>query len=120
MDAFAARLGDVGRVSKIVIIKRNPSGHIAALKLIGSRSSYLIEKELNIRKSFGDLRSSMFKVEARYDRDQNPLQFVFYGGGWGHGVGMCQAGACGLANRGKTYKDILEHYFKAAEIKKMY
>lgn len=120
MDAFAARLGDVGRVSKIVITKRNPSGHIAALKLIGSRSSYLIEKELNIRKALGDLRSSMFKVEARYDRDQNPLQFVFYGGGWGHGVGMCQAGACGLAQKGKSYKDILVHYFKAAELKKMY
>ncbi|HOU37210.1 MAG TPA: hypothetical protein PK562_08085, partial [Candidatus Omnitrophota bacterium] len=107
MDALASKLGDIGKVSKIVVTRRNASGHIGSLKLVGSRSSYLIEKELNIRKALGDLRSSMFKVEIRYDRDRNPLQFVFYGGGWGHGVGMCQAGACGMAKKGKSYKDIL-------------
>ncbi len=120
MDALASKLGDIGKVSKIVVTRRNASGHIGSLKLVGSRSSYLIEKELNIRKALGDLRSSMFKVEIRYDRDRNPLQFVFYGGGWGHGVGMCQAGACGMAKKGKSYKDILAHYFKGSELKKMY
>jgi len=74
---MAAKIGDTGRVSKIVVTRRNPSGHISALKLIGKRSSYIIKKELNIRKSLGDLRSSMFKIDVRYDKDHNPIQFIF-------------------------------------------
>jgi stage II sporulation protein D len=120
MDALAAKLGDIGRVSKITVIKRNDSGHISALKLSGSRSSYLLEKELNIRKALGNLRSSMFKVEIKYGPDQTPQQFVFYGGGWGHGVGMCQAGACGMANKAKSFEDILHHYFAGVDLKKIY
>ena len=120
MDALAAKLGDVGKVAKIAVMKRNASGHISALKLIGSRSSYLIEKELNIRKALGNLRSSMFKVEIKYGADQVPEQFVFYGGGWGHGVGMCQAGACGLAHKAQGFEAILAHYYAGTELKKIY
>jgi stage II sporulation protein D len=120
MDALAGKLGDIGKVAKIIVMKRNPSGHISALKISGSRSSYLLERELNIRKALGNLRSSMFKIEVKYGPDQVPAQFVFYGGGWGHGVGMCQAGACGMANKGKGFADILAHYFTDTVIKKIY
>jgi stage II sporulation protein D len=120
MDALASKLGDIGKVSKITVVKRNDSGHISALKLTGSRSSYLLEKELTIRKALGNLRSSMFKVEIKYGTDQIPQQFVFYGGGWGHGVGMCQAGACGMANKAKSFEEILHHYYKDVELKKIY
>ncbi|MFH0827956.1 MAG: hypothetical protein V1919_02180, partial [Candidatus Omnitrophota bacterium] len=68
----------------------------------------------------GNLRSSMFKVETKYGQDGSPEEFIFYGGGWGHGVGMCQAGACGMAKAGKAYKDILLHYFPRAGLKKIY
>jgi stage II sporulation protein D len=120
MDALAAKLGDIGKVVKVTVLKRNESGHISALQLTGSKSSYLIEKELNIRKALGNLRSSMFKVELKYGADQSPERFVFYGGGWGHGVGMCQAGACGMAQKGRSFEDILGHYFSGAELKKIY
>lgn len=120
MDRLAAKLGDIGKVAKITVMKRNASGHISSLKISGSRSSFLIERELNIRKALGNLRSSMFKVEVKYGPDQVPAQFVFYGGGWGHGVGMCQAGACGMANKGKGFADILAHYFTGTVLKKIY
>jgi stage II sporulation protein D len=120
MDALAAKQADVGRVLKISVIKRNASGHISAIKIAGSKATCLIEKELNIRKALGNLRSSCFKVEIKYGSDQLPEQFVFYGGGWGHAVGMCQAGACGLARLGKDYREVLTHYFSGVAFKKIY
>jgi stage II sporulation protein D len=110
----------VGELKKIIVLKRNPSGHVDKLKVVGSESSCVIEKESNIRKVLGNLRSSMFKVEAKYDKDLIVKEFIFYGGGWGHGVGMCQAGSCGMAGTGKTYQEILQHYFSRARLKKIY
>jgi SpoIID/LytB domain protein len=113
-------VADLGDISKIIVLKRQRSGHINTIKIIGTKSSYIIEKELNIRKILGNLRSSMFKIELKLSKDARPQQFVFYGGGWGHGAGMCQAGACGMAKQGKDYKQILRHYYRGVEFKKIY
>ena len=45
---------------------------------------------------------------------------TFYGRGWGHGVGMCQVGAYGMALDGATYEQILKKYYKGIELKKVY
>ena len=45
---------------------------------------------------------------------------TFYGRGWGHGVGMCQVGAFGMAHDGAKYEDILKKYYKGIELKKLY
>jgi SpoIID/LytB domain protein len=111
---------DIGEVTKIIVLQRQKSGHISAVKVIGSSTSYTLKKELDIRKLLGNLRSSMFKVEIKYGPDKKPQQFIFYGGGWGHGVGMCQSGACGMANQGRNYKEILNHYFQGTEFKSIY
>jgi SpoIID/LytB domain protein len=63
-----------------------------------------------IRSSIPGLRSNLFLVEGNF----------IYGGGWGHGVGMCQEGAAGMAARGFSYKEILEHYYAGSVIKKVY
>jgi SpoIID/LytB domain protein len=120
MAVLLKAVADVGRLRKIIVTKRNISGHIEEIKFIGAKSSYVLRKELKIRQALGNLRSSMFKVEVKRDKDGNPKQFVFYGGGWGHGVGMCQAGACGMALKLKNYKEILQHYFKDVEFRKVY
>jgi SpoIID/LytB domain protein len=114
------KIADIGEVTKIIVLQRQKSGHISAVKVIGSSTSYTLKKELDIRKLLGNLRSSMFKVEIKYGPDKKPLQFIFYGGGWGHGVGMCQSGACGMANQGRNYKEILNHYFQGTEFKSIY
>ncbi len=120
MKEMASKQAAVGDINKIIVVKRQKSGHISAVKIIGSKSSCIIEKELNIRKALGNLRSSMFKIEIKYGADKKPRQFIFYGGGWGHGSGMCQAGACGLAENGKNYEEILKHYYNGVELKKIY
>jgi SpoIID/LytB domain protein len=117
MLRHTASLGDI---NKIIVVRRQKSGHISAIKISGTKSSCIIEKELNIRKALGNLRSSMFKIEIKYGADKKPQQFIFYGGGWGHGVGMCQAGACGLAQRGRDYQEILKHYYQGVRFKKVY
>jgi stage II sporulation protein D len=45
---------------------------------------------------------------------------MFYGRGWGHGVGMCQVGAYGMALEGATFEEILTKYYKGIELKKLY
>ncbi len=114
------KVSGVGEIKKIIVLKRNISGHVDKLKVVGTESTFIIEKELNIRRTLGNLRSSMFKVETRFGQDRLPKEFVFYGGGWGHGVGMCQAGSCGMAKAGKSYQEILQHYFSRAHLKKVY
>ncbi len=120
MNEMLNKLKDFGQIKKIVVLKRNVSGHVSAIKIFGTKANLILEKELPIRQALGNLRSSMFKLEIRYDADKHPEQFIFYGGGWGHGVGMCQSGAFGLAQAGKNYKDILRHYYEGVEFKTIY
>ncbi|MFH0802187.1 MAG: hypothetical protein V2A78_07365 [bacterium] len=42
--------------------------------------------------------------------------YIFHGGGWGHGVGLCQEGAAGMARRGLTSAQIIRHYFPGTKI----
>ena len=120
MDELLGKKESIGAIRKILVISRNDSGHVETVEVKGSRSSFTVEKELAIRKAFGNLRSSMFKIEIKYDTRGEPEQFIFYGGGFGHGVGLCQAGACGQALAGKDYRQILDRYFKGVEFKKIY
>jgi stage II sporulation protein D len=52
--------------------------------------------------------------------DREDEGFVFRGSGAGHGVGMCQWGAKGLAEKGHSTKEILEYYFPGTDLKKLY
>lgn len=120
LNEIVTKSKDIGAVKKIAIVKRNISGHIDAVKIFGTTTSVAIQGELKIRNALGNLRSGMFKVETRYDSQGVPVQFIFYGGGWGHGVGMCQTGAYGMAQRGKNFKEILRHYFHGVDLTKAY
>lgn len=108
----------VGTVKDIVPVKRGASGRITTLRVDGSDRSVTIEKELPIRKAFGGLRSSAFTVDAYRDDNGVPVVFAFWGGGWGHGLGMCQVGAVGRANVGWNCEKILSHYYRSAVLEK--
>lgn len=117
--------GQIGELISIIPVERERSGHLSSLKLIGKKGTFIIEGELNIRRALGGLRSSAFKVETKYSRSDDhkgkiPTKFTFYGAGFGHGVGMCQAGAAGLALEGYSYREILKHYFSGVTIKDLY
>jgi SpoIID/LytB domain protein len=45
---------------------------------------------------------------------------TFRGGGFGHGVGLCQTGSIGMAEAGKSYKDILRHYYQGSVLRKLW
>ncbi len=108
----------VGEVRRIVPLHRGFSGRITSLRLVGSQRSATIEKELPICKAFGQLRSSAFSVETYRDDRDMPVVFVFWGAGWGHGLGMCQVGAVGLADEGWSYDRILSYYYTGVTLER--
>ena len=107
---------DFGTLQEIRPLRRGPSGRIYQLKIVGSKRSMVVGKELEIRRwlSPTHLYSSAFVVVVEGDR------IIFHGAGWGHGVGLCQIGAAVMANQGFSAEQILKHYFKGIEIKKIY
>jgi SpoIID/LytB domain protein len=113
---------DFGTVTDIIPMKRGPSGRIAKLKIVGSKRTIIVGKELEIRRwlSKSHLYSSAFIVKIERDPNGLPRKFTFHGAGWGHGVGLCQIGAAVMATKGFTAEEIVEHYFKGVELKKLY
>ncbi|WP_141619496.1 SpoIID/LytB domain-containing protein [Myxococcus sp. AB036A] len=119
VDTRLKRLG-VGRVQALALTDRGVSGRAAVLTVSGDKGATQVRGELNIRRLFGMLNSSMAVVEAERDAGGRLTGWLFRGGGWGHGVGMCQTGAIGRAEAGQRYQDILRHYFNGAEVAPIY
>ena len=113
LTALVARHApQLGKIIDLIPLKRGVSGRIYELKVVGENGSIIIGKELEIRKwlSNSHLYSSAFVVE----KENNT--FTLYGAGWGHGVGLCQIGAAVMAEKGYTYKEILQHYYPNTEL----
>jgi len=113
---------DFGVLMDIVPLQRGPSGRIIRLRIEGTKKVLTVGKELEIRRwlSKSHLYSSAFVVEVQRDATGVPLSFVLRGGGWGHGVGLCQIGAAVMATKGFKAAEIVSHYFSGAEIRKLY
>jgi len=107
---------DLGDIQDLVPLERGRSGRIWKLRIVGSKRSFTIGKELEIRRTLSEshLYSSAFDVE------KTATGFRLHGKGWGHGVGLCQIGAAVMGEQGKTYNDILLFYYRGAEIKRIY
>jgi stage II sporulation protein D len=118
LEARINRSYRIGRLKSITALKRSPSGHINEILIEGTRKNRKITSEMSIRGLFGvgSQRSTLFVFDTEIGRDGYPNRFIFYGGGWGHGVGMCQSGAMGRAERGQSYTKILQAYFRGVEI----
>ncbi len=122
---------DFGEIISLEAVERGKSGRISMLKIIGTKRTFTIGKELEIRKvlSATHLYSSAFDVE-RLDEDKCiisdadsttiPSRFILKGRGWGHGVGLCQIGAAVMGEKGFRYNAILLHYYTGAEITQVY
>ena len=107
---------DLGDIKDIIPLDRGRSGRIWRLQIVGSKRTFTIGKELEIRRALSEthLYSSAFDVRQEGDR------FILNGRGWGHGVGLCQIGAAVMGERGYGYDEILLYYYRGAEIKKIY
>ncbi len=100
----------------MIPVERGTSGRLSKLKIVGSKKTKIIGKELEIRRILSEthLYSSAFVVE------KTSKTIILHGAGWGHGVGMCQIGAAVMASKGYKYDDILKHYYKKAQLIKLY
>lgn len=118
-EKLAMQFGDI---IDLIPMERGKSGRIYRLKIIGTQRTLIIGKELEIRRALSKshLYSSAFVVDKVDIKDGVPQQFVIKGAGWGHGVGLCQIGAAMMGVQGYRYDEILLHYYKSAEITKVY
>ena len=113
---------DFGRIRSLRPVERGPSGRLIRLKIEGENRTLVIGKELEIRRALSKshLYSSMLLIRPAGSADGFPETFTLIGGGWGHGVGLCQIGAAVMAAEGYSHQQILSHYFRNAELQKLY
>lgn len=116
---------DVGDVLDLIPVERGVSGRLIRLKIVGSKNSITIGKELEIRKALSKshLYSSAFVIEKKMNpmnANKAPESFVLKGAGWGHGVGLCQIGAAVMSTKGYSYREILAHYFPSSQLERIY
>lgn len=110
------------QVTDMHIEGRTPHGRVTGLTISTDQGKFSIGKD-RIRWLFsrgqvglGGLQSTFFVFQKHRDSDGTLQEVVFSGGGWGHGVGLCQFGAEGMSRQGFTTAQILSHYFPGAEI----
>ncbi len=113
---------DYGNIVDLVPVERGTSARLIKLKIVGTKKTMTIGKELEIRRTLSPshLYSSAFVVEKVGEENGLPAKFILHGAGWGHGVGLCQIGAAVMGEQGYKYKEILLHYFVGAAIESRY
>lgn len=108
----------VGQLQDLVVLTRGDSKRVVALSIEGDTAQVVV-KGLRIRRVLG-LREMLFVIDREYDETGELTHYTFNGRGWGHGVGMCQVGAYGMAVAGADYKEILKKYYRGIKITKIF
>jgi SpoIID/LytB domain protein len=111
---IAAEHPGVGTVRDLVPLERGVSGRMRALRIVGDRGEVTVRGDMAIRTLLGGLKSTLVAFAREGDT------FVLSGAGWGHGVGLCQTGAIGMAERGRSYREILSHYYLGSRLRRLY
>lgn len=121
---LSSKLGvDLGDILDFIPVERGASARLIKLKIVGTKKSITIGKELEIRRALSKthLYSSAIIFEKQTDsQSEIPSRFILHGAGWGHGAGLCQIGAAVMAAMGYRFDEILLHYYKNAVMKKIY
>jgi stage II sporulation protein D len=108
----------IGELIDLVPLRRGDSNRVAELLIKGSETQSVV-KGLRIRRVLG-LKETLVVMEKEYDETGEFSHVLFTGRGWGHGVGLCQVGAFGMARAGADYQEILKKYYKGIKITKLY
>jgi stage II sporulation protein D len=134
----------LGALQRVGALRRTSSGFISELEIQTSTGRFIVRRESNIRNllrpnntftggndvllerwrgeprlNFPALPSSAFALQKERDADGTLQRITFWGGGFGHGVGMSQFGAHGLGKLGYDYQQILQHFYPGTELKLM-
>ncbi|HEV2836109.1 MAG TPA: SpoIID/LytB domain-containing protein [Pyrinomonadaceae bacterium] len=108
----------IGQITDLRIVSRGSSHRVTDLEIVGTDGTGHVRGG-RIRSALG-LREQLFVIDREYDENGRVIEFTFNGRGWGHGVGMCQVGAYGLAKQGWSYEQILKAYYTGIELTRMY
>jgi stage II sporulation protein D len=117
LDAAVRGLA-IGEFADMRVLERGQSERQVSTEIVGSSGRRTVPA-LRLRTLLG-LRDSLFSFDIERNAAGSVLGMTFFGRGWGHGVGMCQVGAFGMALDGATYEDILKKYYKGIELKTLY
>jgi len=110
--------GDIGTFMDIQPSRLGFSGRAVQIQAVGSRRTTTLNG-YRVRNALG-LRDTLFTLTREFNADGGVTTFTFSGRGFGHGVGLCQTGAYGMAKAGRSYTDILKTYYTGVDIKKAY
>ncbi|HET6853989.1 MAG TPA: SpoIID/LytB domain-containing protein [Pyrinomonadaceae bacterium] len=114
--ARAAR--GIGSIVDLRVVSRGSSHRVTDLEVVGTNGTAHVRGG-RIRSALG-LLEQLFVIDREYDESGRVTEFIFTGRGWGHGVGMCQVGAYGLAKQGWTSEQILKAYYSGIELTRLY
>lgn len=120
LNQLVQRQFPIDSVRELEVLHRGISGRATLLRIADNRQSISIQGELRIRQLLGNIPSSMFVIQAQRNAHRQISSWILHGGGWGHGVGMCQHGAIGRAQAGFSYHQILQHYFSEVALRRLY
>ena len=117
LEAAINRRLSVGRLRDLKVVRRGVSGRVVELEVVGTNGSEVV-RGFDVRRLL-ELREILTVIEIQRDPDGEIRAVVFAGKGWGHGVGLCQVGAYGMALRGSSYREILSHYYRGSRLKNL-
>ncbi len=136
-EILTANIGGVGEVSSVRITERGAGGVAQKMLVKGSEGEKTISGQNNIRAALGDgsltisradgktsegwssLPSGFLTIEDAGTNDAGVKRFKIYGGGYGHGVGMSQNGAQGMAKDGMGYEEILKFFYDGISVEEL-
>jgi stage II sporulation protein D len=108
----------IGNLIDVNVKRRGFSRRAVELEIIGSNGVKTL-KGGKIRSALR-LKEQLFVLNKRYAANGNVVGYTFTGRGWGHGIGMCQYGAFGMAKMGVKYDRIIKHYYSGVDLTKAY
>ena len=115
---LASATRDAGALLDLRIVSRGASGRVLDLEIVGTSGTAHVRGG-RVRTALG-LREQLFVIDRVRDSTGRAVSFTFTGRGWGHGVGMCQVGAYGMARAGLRHDQILRAYYTGIELTRMY
>ena len=110
--------GDLGALRDLQPALLGQSGRMVQIQAIGARKSIVLNG-YQVRGALG-LQDTLFTLTRESNAEGDVTSFTFSGRGYGHGVGLCQTGAFGMAKAGKSYEEILKTYYTGVDIRKAY
>lgn len=123
-DSVRPGMDGVGELREIEVLERTESRRIGRMRISTTEGDFYVGGDrirwIFLTPSGAILNSSRFDVEIVRDASGNPVEIIATGGGWGHGIGMCQVGAMGRAEVGQDYRTILEAYYPGARLVDLY